>query len=67
MRNFAFESELSGGQNSFFTAKSRETEIAKGLALGADDYITKPYSNAELVAKIKDLLETTPKESRDKF
>ena len=51
----------------FFTAKGRETEIAKGLALGADAYITKPYSNAELVAKIKDLLETTPKESRDKF
>ena len=41
----------------FFTAKGRETEIAKGLALGADAYITKPYSNAELVAKVKELLE----------
>jgi DNA-binding response OmpR family regulator len=51
----------------FFTAKGRETEIAKGLALGADAYITKPYSNTELVAKIKDLLETTQKEFRDKF
>ena len=43
----------------FFTAKGREMEIAKGLALGADAYITKPYSNAELVAKVKELLEKT--------
>jgi DNA-binding response OmpR family regulator len=50
----------------FFTGKGRETEIAKGLALGPDAYITKPYFNAELVAKVKDLLEITQKESRDK-
>ena len=37
----------------FLTAKGREVEIAKGLALGADAYITKPFSNAELVAKVK--------------
>ncbi len=43
----------------FFTAKGRETEIAKGLALGADGYVTKPFSNAALVAKVKELLETT--------
>jgi DNA-binding response OmpR family regulator len=49
----------------FFTAKGRETEIAKGLALGADAYITKPYSNAELVAKVKELLETTYDEAGD--
>ena len=48
----------------FFTAKGRETEIAKGLALGADAYITKPYSNAELVAKVKELLEKTDENSR---
>ena len=47
----------------FFTAKGREMEIAKGLALGADAYITKPYSNAELVAKVKELLETTYEEA----
>ena len=41
------------------TSKGREMEIAKGLALGADAYITKPYSNAELVAKVKELLEGT--------
>ena len=48
----------------FLTAKGREVEIAKGLALGADAYITKPYSNAELVAKVKELLEKTDDKSR---
>ena len=47
----------------FFTARSREMEIAKGLALGADAYITKPYSNAALVAKVNELLETTCEET----
>jgi DNA-binding response OmpR family regulator len=41
----------------FLTAKGRKEEIAKGLALGADAYITKPFSNAVLVAKVKELLE----------
>jgi two-component system alkaline phosphatase synthesis response regulator PhoP len=43
----------------FLTAKGREVEIAKGLALGADAYITKPFSNIELVSKVKELLATT--------
>ena len=47
----------------FLTAKGREEEIAKGLALGADAYITKPYSNAALVAKVKELLEKTNEEA----
>jgi len=38
------------------TAKGRETEVAKGLALGADAYITKPFSTKDLVAQIKSLL-----------
>ena len=47
----------------FLTAKGREVEIAKGLALGADAYITKPYSNAALVTKVKELLEKTCEEA----
>ena len=43
----------------FLTAKGREVEIAKGLALGADAYFTKPFSNTELVAKVKELLNNT--------
>ena len=40
----------------FLTARGRELDMAKGLVLGADDYITKPFSNATLVKKVKDLL-----------
>ena len=47
----------------FLTAKGREVEIAKGLELGADVYITKPFSNTALVAKVKELLETTYEEA----
>ena len=39
------------------TAKGRDTELAKGLALGADAYMTKPFSTRELVDKVRSLLE----------
>lgn len=35
------------------TAKGREVEVAKGLALGANAYITKPFSNRELLAEVR--------------
>jgi DNA-binding response OmpR family regulator len=38
------------------TAKGRDTEVAKGIALGADAYVTKPFSTKELVAKVKGML-----------
>ncbi|UCF95392.1 MAG: response regulator [Desulfobacterales bacterium] len=47
----------------FLTARGREVEIAKGMALGADAYITKPFSNAELVEKVKALLNNTDEEA----
>jgi len=40
------------------TAKGRDTEVAKGLAIGADVYMTKPFSTKALVAKVKELLGT---------
>ena len=38
------------------TAKSRDVEREKALALGADDYITKPFSTRELVERVKTIL-----------
>jgi DNA-binding response OmpR family regulator len=38
------------------TAKGREIEREKGLAMGADDYITKPFSTREVVERVKQYL-----------
>ncbi|HXH03923.1 MAG TPA: response regulator [Candidatus Competibacteraceae bacterium] len=38
------------------TAKGRDTEVAKGLGVGADAYMTKPFSTKDLVAQVKQLL-----------
>ncbi len=38
------------------TAKGRDVDQEKGLALGADDYVTKPFSTQEVVAKVAELL-----------
>ena len=39
------------------TAKGREVEREKGFAMGADDYITKPFATQELVAKVQAILD----------
>ena len=39
------------------TAKGRETDLAKGLALGANAYMTKPFSTKELVSRVRAMLE----------
>jgi len=39
------------------SAKGRDAEVTRGLSLGADVYITKPFSTRDLMAKIKSLLE----------
>ncbi|WP_445458153.1 response regulator transcription factor [Flavobacterium sp. HNIBRBA15423] len=41
----------------FLSAKNKETDIQKGLDLGANAYITKPFSLKKLVDKVKELLE----------
>jgi DNA-binding response OmpR family regulator len=38
------------------SARGREAEVAKGLALGADAYVTKPFSTRALVAQVAELL-----------
>jgi DNA-binding response OmpR family regulator len=38
------------------TAKGRDTDMVKGLALGANGYMTKPFSTHDLVQKVADLL-----------
>ena len=38
------------------TVKSEDTDIVKGLELGADDYITKPFSHIELLARVQAVL-----------
>ena len=38
------------------TAKGQEVERAKGLALGADDYITKPFSTREVVERVRQVM-----------
>jgi DNA-binding response OmpR family regulator len=40
------------------TARGREAEVAKGLALGADAYVTKPFSTRDLVGTVHKLLGT---------
>ena len=38
------------------TAKGRDLEVDKGLAVGADAYVTKPFSTKELIATVRDLV-----------
>ena len=41
------------------TVRDEDTNIAKGLELGADDYITKPFSHIELIARVQAVLRRT--------
>ena len=42
----------------FLTAKGRDVDVAKGMVLGADAYIVKPFSNAEVIENVNALLES---------
>jgi len=48
----------------FLTAKVSEEDKLKGFELGADDYITKPFSVKELIARVKAILRRTGKGKR---
>ncbi|MDD6224129.1 MAG: response regulator transcription factor [bacterium] len=47
----------------FLTAKDDEDDIVKGLDIGAEDYITKPFSTKELLARINKILLRSKKQS----
>ena len=42
------------------SAKGRDAEVAKGLAVGADVYVTKPFSTRDLMSRIRALLKHHP-------
>ncbi|MCH8035523.1 MAG: response regulator [Proteobacteria bacterium] len=42
------------------SAKGRDLDRRKGLELGADDYITKPFSTREIVERVQEILATKP-------
>ena len=48
---------LEGTRILMLTARGRETDVAKGLALGANAYMTKPFSTRELVDQVAQMLE----------
>jgi len=47
----------------FLTARSDVKDVVKGLEMGADDYIVKPYENDELVARVRAHLRRSPRSS----
>lgn len=55
-RRIRAEERWKGVRVLMLTAKGREVEMARGLELGADAYVTKPFSTKELVAEIRRLL-----------
>ena len=47
---------LAGVKILMLTAKGRDTDIAQGLGVGADAYMTKPFATKELAAKVREML-----------
>lgn len=50
------DDSLAGTKILMLSAKGRDTDVAKGSALGADAYMTKPFSTKELAEKVRELL-----------
>lgn len=47
---------LAGTKVLMLTAKGRDVDVEKGLGVGADAYVTKPFATKELVEKVRGLL-----------
>ena len=50
------DESLAGVKILMLTAKGRDTDLAQGLGVGADAYMTKPFSTKELAAKVRQML-----------
>ena len=48
----------------FLTAKDEEQDVVKGLDMGAEDYIIKPFRNKELISRINNVLRRFNKEKQ---
>ncbi len=59
------DSELASIPVMMLTAKGEEEDIVRGLEAGAADYVTKPFSNKVLIARIKALLRRDEEQSQD--
>jgi len=55
-RTLRADPDLRGTRILMLTARGREQEVARGLALGANAYITKPFGTRELMKVVEDLL-----------
>jgi len=51
------EARLTNCKVLFLSAKNKESDIEKGMSLGADAYVTKPFSVKKLVEQVHDLLQ----------
>ncbi len=50
------DESLAGVKVLMLTAKGRDTDVAQGLGVGADGYMTKPFSTKELAARVREML-----------
>ena len=51
------DESLAGVKILMLTAKGRDTDVAQGLGVGADGYMTKPFSTKDLAARVKAMLQ----------
>lgn len=69
MDGFALCQKLRAEGNStpilMLTAKGEEPDKIQGLDIGADDYVTKPFSLPELLARVRALLRRTPERTKE--
>lgn len=59
-RRIRADPALGGLKILMLTAKGRDAEVEKGLGLGADAYVTKPFSTRDLVVRVRELLRGDP-------